>query len=58
MTAADEPQDTSIAPTRRGRVTHREEPPLRLRFNGQLSADELRMAAQATFDGPASWETE
>jgi hypothetical protein len=29
---------------------------LYLPFNGELSADELRMAAQCTFDGPASWE--
>jgi hypothetical protein len=43
-----------------GRLTARlvqlEEPPLRLAFNGELSADELRMADQCTFDGPASWE--
>lgn len=28
----------------------------KLPFNGGLSADELRMAEQCTFDGPASWE--
>lgn len=28
----------------------------KLPFNGELSPDELRMAQQATFDGPASWE--
>lgn len=32
--------------------------PLRFVFNGELSADELRMAEQHAFDGPASWETE
>jgi hypothetical protein len=30
--------------------------PLHLPFNGELSADERRMAEQFTFDGPASWE--
>jgi hypothetical protein len=31
-------------------------PPLRLPFDGSLSHEELRMAEQHTFDGPASWE--
>lgn len=33
-------------------------PPIRLAFNGELSADEKRMAEQHTFTGPASWEEE
>jgi hypothetical protein len=32
--------------------------PFRLPFDGQLSADELRMLEQGTFDGPFSWEAQ
>jgi hypothetical protein len=41
-----------------GTLIQLEDPPLRLAFNGELSPDELRMASQCTFDGPASWEEE
>jgi hypothetical protein len=43
-------------PYRRGQRVELEEPPFRLAFDGSLSAEELRMASQHTFDGPASWE--
>lgn len=31
---------------------------IRFPFNGELSADEVRMDEQHAFDGPASWETQ
>ena len=58
MTLAEELTGRVPAPTIRGRVVELEEPPFRLAFNGELSADELRMADQCTFAGPASWEVE
>lgn len=57
MTLADELMGYSIPQAQaRGRLVELEEPPLRFVFNGELSADELRMAEQHAFDGPASWE--
>jgi hypothetical protein len=56
MTLAEELMRPELAITVRGRVVRLEEPPLQLLFNGRLSADEMRMADQCTFDGPASWE--
>lgn len=58
MTLADEIMSALTIPSIRGRLVELEEPPFRLDFNGELSRDELRMAAQFTFDGPASWEDE
>jgi hypothetical protein len=56
MTLAQELAGVPIPRSNTGRLVELEEPPLRLAFNGQLSHDELRMAEQCTFDGPASWE--
>lgn len=56
MTLGEELMGAYPTWTTRGRLVELEEPPLKLAFNGELSADELRMAMQFTFAGPASWE--
>jgi hypothetical protein len=59
MTLADELMGMPIPRGQRyGRIIELGEPALRLPFDGGLSAEELRMAEQHTFDGPASWEDE
>jgi hypothetical protein len=50
MNLAEELIRIPPAPTVPARRVHLEEPPLRLHFNGALSADEKRMLEQFTFE--------